>query len=99
MQEPAKKKALGYCRVSTKTQAEEGTSLETQEERIHAFCTLKRWELVDVLKDEESGASVKRLTPLLARLKQERAQVLVVERVDRLTRLDPADFQDRKSVV
>ena len=49
-------KAVGYIRVSTDEQANEGVSLDNQRKRIEAFCIAKDWELVDVykgrLKDE-----------------------------------------------
>ena len=39
-------KAVGYCRVSTSEQAEEGISLDAQREKIRAYCVLKNLELI-----------------------------------------------------
>lgn len=45
------KKAIGYTRVSTSDQAEEGVSLDAQEHRLRAWCTLNDYELVGVMVD------------------------------------------------
>jgi len=50
--------AVGYCRVSTSTQAEEGVSLDAQRERIEAWCQAHGYELVAVHTD--AGLSGKR---------------------------------------
>jgi len=43
--------AIGYVRVSTDRQAEQGVSLEAQEAKIRAMATVKDAELVDVIVD------------------------------------------------
>lgn len=43
--------AVGYVRVSTQEQAAEGISLDAQEARIRAYCTMRRLDLVDVVVD------------------------------------------------
>lgn len=53
-------KAIGYIRVSTERQAEEGVSLEAQEAKIRAWAELNDAELVDVHVD--AGLSGKRRT-------------------------------------
>ncbi len=45
------KKAIAYVRVSTTGQAEDGVSLEAQEARIRAWCTLEDYGLADVFID------------------------------------------------
>jgi DNA invertase Pin-like site-specific DNA recombinase len=45
------RKAVGYVRVSTVEQAEVGVSLEAQEHRIRAWCTLHDYELTGVKVD------------------------------------------------
>jgi len=50
--------AVGYCRVSTTTQAEEGVSLDAQRERIAAWCQAHGHELAAVHTD--AGLSGKR---------------------------------------
>lgn len=49
------KAAIGYIRVSTLTQAEEGVSLEAQREKIKAYCRLHDLDLLSVESDDLSG--------------------------------------------
>lgn len=51
-------KAIGYVRVSTEDQAVNGVSLEAQQDRIRAYCTLNGLELAEVFID--AGISGKR---------------------------------------
>ena len=44
-------KAIGYVRVSTQEQAEEGASLEAQQDRIKAWCLANEYELTNVYID------------------------------------------------
>lgn len=44
-------KAIGYVRVSTIGQAEEGVSLEAQEAQIRAYATSRNFDLVDLIID------------------------------------------------
>jgi site-specific DNA recombinase len=53
------KQAIGYIRVSTEKQANEGVSLEAQEARINAWCIANGYELVRVYVD--AGISGKRM--------------------------------------
>ena len=54
-------KAVGYIRVSTREQAEDGVSLPNQRKRIESFADAKEWELTDTYSDEgKSGANLKR---------------------------------------
>ena len=43
--------AIGYVRVSTDRQAEQGVSLEAQEAKIRAMATVQSAELLDVIVD------------------------------------------------
>lgn len=43
--------AVIYCRVSTKGQVEDGCSLELQEERLRAYCTMRALPIDDVITD------------------------------------------------
>ena len=53
-------KAIGYIRVSTQGQADEGVSLEAQRAKIRAWCELNDAELVAVFEDAGlSGASIR----------------------------------------
>lgn len=63
-------KAIGYIRVSTQGQADEGVSLEAQRGKIEAYCALNDMELVAVFEDAGiSGASMNGRTGLHAALK------------------------------
>lgn len=54
-------KALGYVRVSTETQAQEGVSLAEQASRIRAYCVALGLDLVDLVVDAgESAATLSR---------------------------------------
>jgi site-specific recombinase for integration and excision len=44
-------RAALYIRVSTEEQAEEGYSLEAQQERLTAYCEAQGWDVVDVYAD------------------------------------------------
>jgi site-specific DNA recombinase len=60
-------KAIGYVRVSTDRQAEQGVSLEAQEAKIRAMATVQGAELLEVIID--GGESAKNLNrPGLQRL-------------------------------
>jgi DNA invertase Pin-like site-specific DNA recombinase len=52
--------AIGYRRVSTQEQAEQGISLEAQEARIRAYATMRGLELVEVIID--AGVSAGKYT-------------------------------------
>jgi DNA invertase Pin-like site-specific DNA recombinase len=83
------KRAVGYVRVSTREQAQEGVSLAAQDERIRAFCTAKGWELLRVYRDEgESGKDLDRpgVQTMIRDLKSNGAGVVVILKLDRLTR-------------
>ena len=53
-------KVVGYARVSTVKQSEEGYSLEAQRERIEDYCKLWKLNLVEIVEDAGVSAS----TPL-----------------------------------
>lgn len=81
--------AIGYIRVSTVEQAEQGYSLEDQQRRIRAYCDAREIVLVAILADEGvSGASDTRpgLKGVLAVLQDGYAEALVVTKLDRLSR-------------
>ena len=45
-------KAIGYIRVSTQGQVDDGVSLETQKAKIEAWCLANDYDLVEVFSDE-----------------------------------------------
>jgi len=82
-----KKVAVGYVRVSSQGQADDGLSLAEQEKRIRGYCEARGWSLKEVYRDEGiSGKSLDRsgLQALLDDLKE--IDVVVVVKLDRLTR-------------
>ena len=82
-------KALGYVRVSTDRQAEQGVSLEAQEAKIRAMSTVQGARLLEVIVDGgESAKSLNRpgLQRLIALVKSGRVDAVIVAKLDRLTR-------------
>ena len=82
-------KAIGYVRVSTEQQANEGVSIDLQIEKVKQYCNLYGYELHDIIID--AGLSAKSLNrPGLANVLQclvdNKADALVVYKLDRLTR-------------
>lgn len=88
---------VGYVRVSTSAQADNGTSLEEQEHAIRRYAEAHDAVLVGVETDAGlSGRTTRRagLQRVLARLKAKEADGVVVARLDRLSRSlrDAADL-------
>lgn len=82
-------RAVGYIRVSTDIQVQEGISLDAQKLRIQAHCTAMDIKLVDIITDAgESAKSLDRpgIQAALKMLKQDKADALIVMKLDRLTR-------------
>lgn len=82
-------RAVGYVRVSTDMQAQEGVSLEAQKVRIQAHCTAMDINLVSIVEDAgESAKSLDRpgVQTALKMLRQRKADALIVMKLDRLTR-------------
>lgn len=82
-------RVIGYCRVSSAEQRDEGVSLAAQEARIRAFCGLHTLDLIGVEVDAGiSGKSLARpgLESALRRLDAGEADGLVIAKLDRVTR-------------
>lgn len=91
---------VGYVRVSTEGQADQGVSLEAQRAKLEGYCALYELDLVEVIVD--AGVSAKTLDrPGLARalgmLDDGTAGGILVAKLDRLTRSvrDLCDLVDR----
>lgn len=87
--EPRRMRVVGYLRVSTEQQAQEGVSLDAQRTRIKAYCVSQAVTLVDVIVDEGySAKSLDRpgLRSALRMLSDGKADAIVVVKLDRLTR-------------
>ena len=81
--------AVGYVRVSTDDQAQHGTSLAVQRDRLAAYCTAKGWKLSCVYEDDGvSGSSLDRagLAAAFDHLESNGASVLLAVKLDRFTR-------------
>ena len=81
-------KAIGYIRVSTQNQVDEGASLEAQRAKIEAWCTLNDAELIAVHEDAGvSGASMTGRDGLHAALKATtKGMALVCYSISRIAR-------------
>jgi site-specific DNA recombinase len=91
---PASRPAIGYVRVSTDEQAQEGVSLDLQPRKIEAYCELHGLELSEIITDAGlSGKSLERrgVRRLLARIRAGGVGAVVVTKLDRLTR-SPRDL-------
>jgi DNA invertase Pin-like site-specific DNA recombinase len=84
------KKALGYIRVSSEEQADHGLGLESQRQRINAYCEMKGLVLTTIFEDPAvSGGKPLANRPSGARLLAEARRtkpVVVVAKLDRLFR-------------
>ena len=96
----------GYARVSSRGQAEDGVSLEAQEQRIRGYCVAKGWMLTEVLVD--AGVTAKntrrpKLQRLLREVREGRVETVVTLKVDRISRSTRdllnllEEFQDHKT--
>jgi DNA invertase Pin-like site-specific DNA recombinase len=82
-------RAIAYYRVSTDKQADAGNGLEAQAAAIAKAVATRGWELVADARDEgRSGGNMNRpaLNGALDRLDRGEADVLVVAKLDRLSR-------------
>src|ERR1035438_6097127 len=81
-------KTLGYVRVSTDKQAEQGVSLEAQAEKIRAMAVVHNAKLAEIIVDAESAKSLNRpgMARLLAMVDAGEVQTVIIAKLDRLTR-------------
>jgi site-specific DNA recombinase len=89
MTDNGRKHAIGYVRVSTRNQADNGISLENQKERIKKYCEFYNLELIEILEDHKSGKSLKGRTAaldIIKRIEGKEFDCLVIYKLDRLGR-------------
>jgi DNA invertase Pin-like site-specific DNA recombinase len=82
-------KAIGYIRVSTNRQAENGYGLDAQRSAIEQYCSTQGMELVALIPDVMSGKRTDKLYGRIAAITAIRtgmANVLVVNTLDRSSR-------------
>lgn len=83
-------RAIGYVRVSTDEQAGSGLGLAAQRAAIEAEAARRGWDLIDTI-GEDAGASAATLDraglqSAMERLDRHEADILVVAKLDRLSR-------------
>lgn len=82
-------KAIGYARVSTDKQAEQGVSLDAQAEKIRAMAVVQGADLIDIIVDAgESAKTLERpgMAGLRALVESGAVQAVIIAKLDRLTR-------------
>jgi DNA invertase Pin-like site-specific DNA recombinase len=82
-------RAVGYVRVSTDQQADQGVSLDAQTAKIRAMATVQGVELAEVIVDAgESAKSLQRpgMARLLALVDAGAIATVIIAKLDRLTR-------------
>src|SRR4051794_29938711 len=81
-------RALGYCRVSTGGQVDSGAGLDAQRTALQAEADRRGWKLELVIEEGLSAKDLNRpaLSAALARLDKGEADVLMVSKLDRLSR-------------
>lgn len=88
-------RAVGYARVSTRTQDKEGTSLITQEARIREYAESQGWQVASVLSDAHTGTELwerPKMSELREMAKRGEIDVVICYAFDRLSR-EPAHQQ------
>jgi site-specific DNA recombinase len=100
--EQQKPTAIGYIRVSTRTQVEDGNGLDVQREKIAGWCAYQGIELAAIESDEGVSGSAMDNRPGLRRTLQlalsTPGAVLVVYKLDRLGR-NAIDVQETLAVL
>lgn len=82
-------KVIGYIRVSTREQGEQGVSLDAQRAKLISYCELYDLELVSIEVDVASGKSMNRrpgLKKCLATMESGTVEGMVIVKLDRLSR-------------
>ena len=85
------KKAVLYCRVSTKEQVDEGNSLSTQEKTCREYCAKNDYEIAKVFLEQGESAKTADRTELQKLLtycadKKNGIKAIIIYKVDRLSR-------------
>ena len=80
---------IGYVRVSSEEQATSGLSIDSQRERIRAYCHARGWELADIVTDAGWSASTLErpgMDTVRTLMRQQLVDAVVSVKLDRLTR-------------
>lgn len=82
-----KKQVIGYIRVSTQDQKENGVSLPDQRERIEGWCQSQGHELLKIYEENKSGSSIKNRTAFKEAIEAtQKNMFFVVVKLDRFSR-------------
>src|SRR5580704_17741072 len=87
--QPTERTTVGYVRVSTLDQAENGVSLDAQESRIAAYATALGWQVSEIIRDAgESAKSLKRpgIAKVLSGVQAGAIGRVITLKLDRVTR-------------
>jgi site-specific DNA recombinase len=92
--------AIGYIRISTQGQAEDGITLTMQRQKIEGHCSLHDLDLAEVICDDGYSAKVLNrpgVQRLLALVDAGEAEAVIIYKLDRLSRRtrDVLDLVDR----
>lgn len=102
MNNPSRKQAVIYCRVSTTRQTVESDGLNSQETRCREFARIKGHEVIEVFRDDVSGKFSNRpgMKAMLAFLRKHRSKglVVIIDDVSRLARGLAAHLELRASI-
>ena len=82
-------RAVGYIRVSSRRQEQEGASLESQEKAVRKYATDRGYTLVDIVSETYSGYYLrerKELAKVREMVRSKKVQVVLVNSLDRLSR-------------
>jgi len=82
-------KAVSYCRVSSKEQEETGYSLPSQVKLMEEYAQRKDFQMIKVFSIAESASGAKQrvvFAEMLEFLEKNKVNILLCEKVDRLTR-------------
>jgi DNA invertase Pin-like site-specific DNA recombinase len=82
-------KAIIYLRVSTDEQGVSGLGLEAQEATARDYCSRQGFEVVEIVREIQSGKTTKKrplLTTALDRCRKGEAGILIASNVSRLSR-------------
>src|SRR5882724_11951022 len=91
MEKNTQRKAVIYCRVSTKEQVEEGNSLATQERNCREYASKHGYEIAQVFIEEGESAKTADRTELQKLLrfcsdKKQQIKAVIIYKIDRLSR-------------
>lgn len=82
-------RVIGYARVSTEEQGDDGGGLPGEHDAIEREAERHGWVIVDMVDEVQSGKSLRRrplLERAIARIERGEANALVVSKLDRLSR-------------